>query len=103
MDLVQIFKFWPHDLQNFGRPRHLATSPSRAVPKMANYRPALILSYRDYMFNDFDYSEAVKMIYSGRGPGRTTTSAAKLSVEIARSDARRAAELNLNTRFSWYR
>ena len=46
---------------------------------MANYRPALILSYRDYMFNDFDYSEAVKMIYSGRGPGRTTTSAAKLS------------------------
>ena len=58
---------------------HLATSSSRAVSKMAKYRPALILSYRDYMFNDFDYSEAVKMIYSGRGPGRTTTSAAKLS------------------------
>ena len=46
---------------------------------MANYRPALILRYREYMFNDFDYSEAVKMIYSGRGPGRTTRSAAKIS------------------------
>ena len=58
---------------------YLATSPSRAVPKLAHYRPALILSCRHCMFNDFDYHPVVKTIYSGRGPSRTTTSAAKLS------------------------
>ena len=51
----------------------------RAVPKMANYRPALILSYRHCVFNDFDYHPVVKTIYSARGQGRTTTSDAKLS------------------------
>ena len=34
----------------------LATSPSRAVTKMARYRSALILSCRECVFVDFDYS-----------------------------------------------
>ena len=46
---------------------------------MANYRPALILSCRHCVFNDFDYSEAVKTIYNGRGAGRATRSGAKLN------------------------
>ena len=69
---------------------HLATSPSRAVPKMANYRPVLIPSYRHCIFNDSDYSEAVKTIYSGRGPGRTTRSAAKIKPLRSRVQTRGA-------------